>query len=663
MASRAVWVTCLASGCRTAVACAVVAFATLYGPAALRRQVTFPAFSYVTAILIVTNATVGDAVRGCWLALYATLQTVCPAMVVFWFIGPTKFSYETIALTVALASLVVLLPSSTHLLAKRIALGQIVIIYVVGFIGGASTEPLMHPLHVAATTAMGAAASVCATLLPFPRLAFLEVKEKRKEVVENVGERLGLLLKALLSDNDAVAAGSISKALLLSTSATKLLRHIRQYQPSMQWEWVPLKKWRAGCVRLQELETPLRGMELALSNIPSYPIETLQNEPLKHALNASENHIRQSLKQANAHPPSDSHTFPESNPDDDDAMNTVDLIHTMPTNPQHDLPPLFFIFCMNLLCHNSNNKPQPPNKPEPKQSKSSIWTSWAPQVTPLPALKSAIALGIAAFLGLIYSKENGFWASLGVAVSIGSGREATFKVANLKLQGTVVGSVYGVLCFVVLEKYLLGRLLCLLPWFVFRASRESEDSPSYSREFSNSDFKAQSKYKPLTPEAVITREEFDLMKHRFDEQVEALKAKCEKKECSFDDGDLGESPFTSDILEVPIPPKFKTPTMKLYDRSKDPKDYVEVFEGLMDFQAATDAIKCSAFQIALTGSARLWYRRLPARSISTYSQLRKEFISQFFSRHYDRKTATHLATIRQKEGETLREYVTRFQEE
>lgn len=235
----------------------------------------------------------------------------------------------------------------------------------------------------------------------------------------------------------------------------------------MQWEWVPLKKWRAGCVRLQELETPLRGMELALSNIPSYPIETLQNEPLKHALNASENHIRQSLKQANAHPPSDSHTFPESNPDDDDAMNTVDLIHTMPTNPQHDLPPLFFIFCMNLLCHNSNNKPQPPNKPEPKQSKSSIWTSWAPQVTPLPALKSAIALGIAAFLGLIYSKENGFWASLGVAVSIGSGREATFKVANLKLQGTVVGSVYGVLCFVVLEKYLLGRLLCLLPWFVF----------------------------------------------------------------------------------------------------------------------------------------------------------------------------------------------------
>ncbi|XP_022154446.1 uncharacterized protein LOC111021718 [Momordica charantia] len=103
--------------------------------------------------------------------------------------------------------------------------------------------------------------------------------------------------------------------------------------------------------------------------------------------------------------------------------------------------------------------------------------------------------------------------------------------------------------------------------------------------------------------------------------------------------------------------------MKPYDRSKDPKDYVEVFESLMDFQVASNAIKCRAFQIALIGSARLWYRRLPARSISTYNQLRKEFISQFSSRHYNRKTATHLATVRQKEGETLREYVTRFQKE
>ncbi|XP_022159160.1 uncharacterized protein LOC111025585 [Momordica charantia] len=142
----------------------------------------------------------------------------------------------------------------------------------------------------------------------------------------------------------------------------------------------------------------------------------------------------------------------------------------------------------------------------------------------------------------------------------------------------------------------------------------------------------------MTPEAVITREEFDLMKHRFDEQVETLKDKCEKNESPFNDGEMGESPFTSDVLETPIPPKFKMPAMKPYDGSKDPKDYVEVFESLMDFQAASDAIKCRAFQIALTGALGSGIEGC-------------------------RKIATHLATIRQKEGETLREYVTRFQEE
>ncbi|XP_022998706.1 uncharacterized protein LOC111493288 [Cucurbita maxima] len=470
----ALWLTCLAAGCRTAVACAIIAAATVYGPASLRQLVTFPAFSYVTAILIVTNATLGDAIRGCWLALYATLQTVCPAMAVFWLIGPTKFSYETIALTVALASVVVLLPSATHVLAKRIALGQIVIIYVVGFIGGVHTEPLMHPVHVAATTAMGVAASFLATLLPFPRLASLEVKKKSKAMVDNVAERLRLLVKALLADNDTVAVGAISKASLLSTSATKLLQPIKQLQESMQWEWIiPYKMcgqgWSSGVDKLQNLETALRGMDLALSNIASYPIQTLKDQSLRNGLSGLENHITKALNQ-NAYSPSDSHTFPDSNPDEEATINKITQSNQeMPTNPD-DLPSLFFIFCMKLLLIKHNN-PQI-KKQEPNQTWVSvpIWSSWASQFNPkrlIPVLKSALSLGIAVFLGLMYSKENGFWASLGVAVSIACTREATFKLANVKLQGTVVGSVYGVLSFVVFENFLLGRLLCLLPCFVF----------------------------------------------------------------------------------------------------------------------------------------------------------------------------------------------------
>lgn len=174
--AQARWRGCLSSAFRTALACTIVCCTTLYGPAFLQRQIPFPAFSYVTAILIVsTDATLGDTLRGCWLALYATAQIAVPAILCLWLIGPARLSSLTTALAVALCAFVVVLPESTHLVAKRIALGQSVILYVIAFIDGADTEAVMHPVHVAASTAVGALASLLALLLPYPRLAYYEV--------------------------------------------------------------------------------------------------------------------------------------------------------------------------------------------------------------------------------------------------------------------------------------------------------------------------------------------------------------------------------------------------------------------------------------------------------------------------------------------------------
>lgn len=173
---RAMWRTCLASAFRTALACTIVGSATLYGPEWILRHVAFPAFSYVTVILIITDATLGDTLRGCWLAFYATCQSVGPAILTLRLIGPARLSAATTSLAAALAAFVVVLPnSSTHLVAKRIALGQIVLIYVIAYIKGAQTEPLMHPLQVAASTLLGVVACVFALLVPLPRLATCEV--------------------------------------------------------------------------------------------------------------------------------------------------------------------------------------------------------------------------------------------------------------------------------------------------------------------------------------------------------------------------------------------------------------------------------------------------------------------------------------------------------
>lgn len=174
--ARALWLTCLASAFRTALACTIVAITTLYGPPSLRHQVAFPAFSYVTVILIAPDATVGDTFRAVWLALYATIQSIGPAMLSLWLIGPAQLSSRTTALAVGLAAFVVVLPGeATHLVSRRIALGQIVIVYVIAFINGGSTEPIMHPVHVAESTALGVLACVLALLVPFPRLACREV--------------------------------------------------------------------------------------------------------------------------------------------------------------------------------------------------------------------------------------------------------------------------------------------------------------------------------------------------------------------------------------------------------------------------------------------------------------------------------------------------------
>lgn len=53
------------------------------------------------------------------------------------------------------------------------------------------------------------------------------------------------------------------------------------------------------------------------------------------------------------------------------------------------------------------------------------------------------------FFGSIYSKEHRLWEGHPVAIILTGSRESTFKASNVKAQGTVLGTVYGILgCFV-----------------------------------------------------------------------------------------------------------------------------------------------------------------------------------------------------------------------
>nr|XP_043638236.1 uncharacterized protein LOC122609242 [Erigeron canadensis] len=474
--SRALWLSSLSAAYRTATACVIVAVATLFGPTSLRQQVAFPAFSYVTVILIITGASLGDTLRGCWAALCATLLTVIPAVLGLSTIGPSRLTTPVTAVLVGMAAFVVMLPDHrTTLVSKRIALGQIVIIYVVAYDKGGETDPVMHPVHVAASTAIGVLACVLALLLPYPGLATCQVKKKCKIYADNASQRVNLCVKAFCAKDNTSAQAFVSQTKPLTISGTKLLNAIKSKKESINWETLPIDFLKPYCLlktteKLQDIEMPIQGLQIALNDFHSFPPKILDKN-LKDNLDKLIETINQSFEQLKSCIPSDSATFPESN-----LENLMLSLRSFPQNHK-DLSSFFFLFCSKLLHRKmitENTSPNSPlssnnegNKKKPQLTLFEQISTYLMHRRFMLALKCSLSVGFAVLFGLIYSKQNGIWSGLPVAISFAVSSEAAFRVSNLKAQGTVLGTVYGVLGCFVLEKYVKMRFLILLPWFIF----------------------------------------------------------------------------------------------------------------------------------------------------------------------------------------------------
>ncbi|XP_065635448.1 uncharacterized protein LOC136070057 [Quercus suber] len=72
---------------------------------------------------------------------------------------------------------------------------------------------------------------------------------------------------------------------------------------------------------------------------------------------------------------------------------------------------------------------------------------------------------------------------------------------------------------------------------------------------------------------------------------------------------------------------------------------------------------CRAFPTTLKGPARIWFSRLTPNSISTFKELSAQFITHFIGGHRYKKSTACLMSIMQREDETLRAYITRFNRE
>ncbi|GAB2295735.1 hypothetical protein Dimus_029889 [Dionaea muscipula] len=468
-----IWRSRLGSALRIAMACAIIGCTSLYGSAKIRDQIAYPSFAYMVAVLLVSEANLGDTLRGTWEALVATGLVIGPSMLNLWLIGPTRFghSFSITALAVSISALGVALLNHVPLMSKKIAFGQIVIVYVGAAVQGSQTDIIMHPLHVAASTVTGALASALASLLPLPHLATYEVRKHCAVYAHNAEQRLDIYLKPFLDDESSAATGKSSKShKTTEATTTKILRSIKKCENGMPWERVLasllIPSFESPFDGLKKVETTLRGMGMAsaaYSRTAHMPIDPLVKDELIRIKETIDLRIK-AIKNSQ-HVMASSTIEPTAEP----AANKLKVNST-----HQNLPLNFLLFCMK----NVNENPTFPGDKRHQivVEESTVPSSWMrrfpgcllslSEESILFALKCSLSLGLSVLLGLSYDKGNGYWSGLAIAIGLVSGRQATLTTVNARAQGTAIGSVYGVLACCIIDKSPALRLASLLPWII-----------------------------------------------------------------------------------------------------------------------------------------------------------------------------------------------------
>jgi len=90
-----------------------------------------------------------------------------------------------------------------------------------------------------------------------------------------------------------------------------------------------------------------------------------------------------------------------------------------------------------------------------------------------------------------------------------------------------------------------------------------------------------------------------------------------------------DSPFTTEVLNRPLPPKFHLPQLESFDSSRDPLDHIKLFKTLMLLHMTPDEVMCRAFLTTLKGVARVWFSKLPSGTIANFEKLNKGFVHHF----------------------------------
>ncbi|GJW48298.1 reverse transcriptase domain-containing protein [Tanacetum coccineum] len=146
------------------------------------------------------------------------------------------------------------------------------------------------------------------------------------------------------------------------------------------------------------------------------------------------------------------------------------------------------------------------------------------------------------------------------------------------------------------------------------------------------------------------------------------KSRSKKQRSSIDDDDLSQpwvceetNPFTPRIRYFDLPKRTRMPShVKTYDESEDPEDHLKIFQIATKVERWAMPTRCHMFNSTLTGSARVWFDDLPPESVDSYDDLKEAFLANFRQQKKCIKDPVEIHHIKQREGESTKDFVRRF---
>nr|GEU86420.1 reverse transcriptase domain-containing protein [Tanacetum cinerariifolium] len=121
------------------------------------------------------------------------------------------------------------------------------------------------------------------------------------------------------------------------------------------------------------------------------------------------------------------------------------------------------------------------------------------------------------------------------------------------------------------------------------------------------------------------------------------------------------NPFTPRIRNFEISRKTRMPNnIKTYDGTGDPEDHVKIFQATAQVERWAMPTWCHMFNSTLIGAAMVLFDELPPESIDGYKDMKVAFLSYFMQQKKYVKDPVEIHNIKQRDGETLEDFMERF---